>query len=158
VASAPTQQGVIGIKRCGASDNRAVRPNLKLVTRLAAVAGVLAPLVLLVGCFPNRQMNDRLDAAIIDQLSLYQPNPTFIADVSQQLQAQGFTVDVYSGSQVTVDLYENLPAHGYEIIIFRAHAGFLSEDSGGEVKGPTYLFTGENYVVTCCQSAITGHF
>jgi hypothetical protein len=89
-----------------------------------------------------------IKAAIIDQLALYEQNPQFIKEVSEQLEGQGFTVDVYSGSEVTVDLYQNLPAHGYELVIFRAHAGFLGEGPGSEKSGPTYLFTGENYAVT----------
>ncbi len=108
--------------------------------------------ILLVGCSPNHRPNeqavDTVDAAIVDQLALYQPNSQFIQNSTQELETQGFKVDVYSGKEVTLDLYRNLPTKGYEMIIFRAHSGFLGEGSGSEVTGPTYLFTGEDYAVT----------
>lgn len=85
-----------------------------------------------------------MDAAIIDQLALYESNPTFIETVTQQLESQGFRVDVYSGSEATVDLYHNLPTWGYEVIIFRAHAGLLG-DSINNASARTFLFTGEEY-------------
>jgi hypothetical protein len=104
------------------------------------------------GCLPaqraNQQTEDRLDAAIIDQLSLYEPNPHFIEKVSQQLESEGFVVDFYAGKEVTVQLYQELPNYNYELIIFRTHAGFLDEGSGSKQTGPTYIFTGEEYAIT----------
>jgi hypothetical protein len=118
---------------------------------MRAFVGVVLFMMALAGCLSNqeanRQTEDRLDAAIIDQLALYEENPQFIEDVSQQLKGQGFAVDVYSGDAVTVDLYRNLPSYGYEVIIFRAHAGFLGESAGSEEYGPTYIFTGEEYTI-----------
>jgi hypothetical protein len=117
---------------------------------LALVAGIISPVTMLEGCASSQQLGleDRLNAAIIDQLSLYEPNPHFVQAVTLQLEQQGFAVDVYSGGEVTVDLYRNLPTYGYELIIFRAHAGFLGEGSDGKETGPTYIFTGEKYTVT----------
>ena len=82
-------------------------------------------------------------AAIIDQLSSLQENEQFIANVTKELEDYGFEVDVYQGSNVTVELYRKLPTYGYRLIIFRAHSGILSQD--GEIMLRTVLFTNEPY-------------
>ena len=83
-------------------------------------------------------------AAIIDQLSAsFQENEQFIADVTRELEDYGFKVDLYQGDNVTVELYRQLPTHGYKLIIFRAHSGLLEQD--GEVMMRTVLFTNEEY-------------
>lgn len=117
-------------------------PYVVLATLILALPG----LVILGACSVSGPEPEP-GAAIIDQLALYQPNPHFITEVSQQLEGQGFTVDVYSGSEATVDLYRRLPTYDYELIIFRAHAGFLGESSESQATGPTYVFTGEEYVI-----------
>ena len=128
--------------------------NLKRVFRLVTALTVvfLTTTSTAGGCLPvqrtNQQTEDRLDAAIVDQLSLYEPNPHFIEKVSQQLESEGFVVDLYAGKEVTVQLYQELPTYGYELLIFRAHAGFLDGGSGSEQAGATYIFTGEEYTVT----------
>lgn len=80
-------------------------------------------------------------AAILDQLSLTEPNQTLIQATTEILQSAGFTVDYYAPENVTVDLYRSLPAKDYGLIIFRVH-------SAGGVEGdePLYLFTSEPYV------------
>lgn len=82
-------------------------------------------------------------AAIIDQLSSLQENQDFIGNVTKELEDYGFEVDVYQGSNITVDLYRRLPTYGYKLIIFRAHSGILEQD--GEVMLRTVLFTNEEY-------------
>jgi hypothetical protein len=82
-------------------------------------------------------------AAIVDQLSSLQENEQFIANVTRELKDYGFEVDVYQGSNVTVELYRKLPTYGYRLIIFRAHSGILRQD--GEVMMRTVLFTNEPY-------------
>ena len=82
-------------------------------------------------------------AAIIDQLYSLQENEQFIANVTKELEDYGFEVDVYQGSNVTVELYRKLPTYGYRLIIFRAHSGILSQD--GEIMLRTVLFTNEPY-------------
>jgi hypothetical protein len=91
--------------------------------------------------FPDHAGN--ATAAIIDQLSSLQENEDFIGNVTRELEDYGFEVDLYQGSNVTVDLYRRLPTYGYKLIIFRAHSGLLSEDE--EIKYRTVLFTNENY-------------
>ena len=80
-------------------------------------------------------------AAIIDQLSLTEPNQTLIQATTETLQSAGFEVDYYAPENVTVDLYRSLPAQGYGLIVFRVH-------SAGGVEGdePLYLFTSEPFV------------
>ena len=83
-------------------------------------------------------------AAIIDHLYNLQPNQAFISQVTEELQAYGFEVDLYQGDEVTVDLYRQLPSLGYQLIIFRAHSGFLITPQG-ETVYRTWLFTNEPY-------------
>jgi len=83
-------------------------------------------------------------AAIIDQLSAsFQENEQFIANVTKALEDYGFEVDVFQGSNITVEFYRQLPTRGYKLIVFRAHSGILEQD--GEVIPRTVLFTNEEY-------------
>ena len=82
-------------------------------------------------------------ATIIDQLHSSQPNDDLITQVSQDLEIYGFTVDVYRGSDVTVDLYRKLPEYGYKLIIFRAHSGLIEAE--GQKRLKTAIFTNEPY-------------
>ena len=94
--------------------------------------------------------NDEAKAAIIDQLYLFQPNPSFIDETTEILEGYGFKVDVWQGEEITVDFYRELPKYGYELIVFRAHMGILCYLKGSEVVPTeiTCLFTGENYTPT----------
>ena len=85
-------------------------------------------------------------AAIIGQLYSLQPNEDFISEVAKELEDYGFQVDLYQGDEITVDLYSQLPTHGYKLIIFRAHSGLLG--SKGETIERTSLFTNEPYSET----------
>ena len=88
-------------------------------------------------------------AAIVDQLSLTQPNPEFVSSARVTLARAGYTVDYIPGEQVTVDLYRTLPERHYDLIILRAHAGITTEVdyASGERSKTEYvsLFTGEPY-------------
>ena len=85
-------------------------------------------------------------AAIVDHLSLTQPNQTFTQTATNTLKEAGYTVKYYSGEEVTVEFYRNLPTHGYELIILRVHS---TATEGGEEEqlheGPVTLFTSELY-------------
>ena len=83
-------------------------------------------------------------AAIIDQLYMLQPNQAFLDQVSGELEAYGFEVNLYQGDEVTVDLYQKLPSLGYQLIVFRAHSGFLVTPEGEQVY-ITWFFTSEPY-------------
>ena len=112
----------------------------------ATIAGVIL--------YPSGQTppenNGEPSAAIIDQLYSMQPNQAFITKSTEILEAYGLEVHLYQGDEVTVDLYRNLPSSGYEVIIFRAHAGLLSheEDSEVVVREATCIFTNEPYSKT----------
>ncbi len=91
-------------------------------------------------------------AAIVDQLSLTQPNAIFIHAATELLERGGYAVDYFPGEQVTVDLYRNLPTMGYDLILLRVHSGLTREiDSDtGTMNNTEYvsLFSGEPYSET----------
>jgi hypothetical protein len=114
---------------------------------LTVLALVLPGLILSAGC-PHPHPGSGPKAAIVDQLAVLEPNQAFISQVTAELEAAGFEVDVFTGREVNVRLYQRLPEYGYELIIFRAHAGLLKAEEGSEVVGvkqATYLFTAEEY-------------
>jgi len=85
-------------------------------------------------------------AAIIDQLGVHFPNQVLIEQMTNTIKEYGLKVDVYSGDNVTVDLYRKLPALGYKLIIFRVHSGLLGVDP--KVINRTWLYTNEPYSKT----------
>ena len=84
-------------------------------------------------------------AAILDQVSAYNVNQQLIEDVRACLVGAGYGVEVFSGTQVTVDLYRKLPSRGYDVVILRVHSTSTSEIGQGRVAsgGPVFLLTGE---------------
>lgn len=78
-------------------------------------------------------------AVIVD--SFYSSTPQFTDAATAFLTSKGIHVDVYKDENVTVDLYKQLPAYGYNLIILRVHAGILQTDP----TAPTFLFTNEPY-------------
>jgi hypothetical protein len=88
-------------------------------------------------------------AAIVDQLSLTQPNRDFAAKAGDLLRYAGYNVDYYPGEQVTVDFYRTLPLRDYDVLILRVHSGIVREirASTGEETRTEYvsLFSGEPY-------------
>lgn len=81
-------------------------------------------------------------AAIVDQLSISNPNQTFIEATTTVLTTAGFTVDYYKGEEVTVNFYRNLGSHGYGLIVLRVHSLV------GTITGHVILFTAEPYSET----------
>ena len=79
-------------------------------------------------------------AAIVDHLSLHQPNPNFNQTASAILEEAGFTVDYYPGEEVTVNFFRDLPKHDYGLLILRVHSGI-----GVVEKDWVCLFTSERY-------------
>lgn len=84
-----------------------------------------------------------LRAAIVDHLSLTAPNQSFIQTATNILEKAGYTVDYYSGENVTVEFYRNLPTHGYGLIVLRVHSSFVDEPHLS-----VCLFTSEPYSLT----------
>jgi hypothetical protein len=82
-------------------------------------------------------------AAIVDQLSLTQPNPTFVDTVTEILKESGYAVDYHPGEEVTVEFYRSFPAQPYDLIIYRVHSALGRED--GEPADWVTLFTADSY-------------
>ena len=80
-------------------------------------------------------------AAIVDQLSVHSPNQAFINATVNLMQQDGYAVDLFTQDSVTVGLYANLPSRGYELIVFRVHAGVDQNMTGH----PVGLYTTETY-------------
>jgi hypothetical protein len=122
----------------------------KAVALLAAVA--LLSIALGVGFLSCNQSSESEPppgpkaAAIVDQLSLTQPNPSFSETATSILEQAGYVVDYYPGEEVTVDFYKRLPTHGYGLIILRVHSGLARAD--GKPTGWLSLFTSEPYTNT----------
>jgi len=75
-------------------------------------------------------------AAIVDHLSISDPNPSFIEAATNILEKANFTVDYYRRDKVTIEFYKELATHDYGLIIFRVHSG----------REPvTFFFSGEEY-------------
>lgn len=86
-------------------------------------------------------------AAIVDQLQLTSPNPQFVADATQLLAENGYTVDYFPGEAVTVDFYRNLPKRRYDLLILRVHSTAQVSRGADEVRSVS-LFTNEPYTKT----------
>ena len=78
-------------------------------------------------------------AALVDSLYVSSPNGGFTSKLVGTLKRAGFTVDVYQGEEVTVDLLKALP-EDYDLLALRMHSAVHG-------KGlDLYLFTAESYV------------
>jgi hypothetical protein len=129
---------------------------------VAALAGALVAVsaFLVVGRLNQRPAQPK--AAIVDQLSLTFPNPTFVDSATSMLEKAGYAVDYYPGEEVTVDFYRDLPSHGYKLIILRAHSAVPGKDLAIQGEAPpatvqrvaaaiaedSVLFTSEPYSKT----------
>ena len=112
---------------------------------ILAITIILAASILPVGCHAPATVDSNLKkAAIVDQLYLREPNPELITEATRILESYGFEVDVWQGSDITVDFYRSLPSLGYKFILLRVHSGLLLED-GKPVFNTMFLFTAELY-------------
>jgi hypothetical protein len=82
----------------------------------------------------------KLKAVIVDQLSLTFPNQTFVQTATAILNQAGYTVDYYSGQDVTVEFFRNLPTRDYSLIILREHSTSTGQNRTDE---PVTFFTSE---------------
>lgn len=69
-------------------------------------------------------------AAIIDGLSEDLPNPGLISRMARLLESAGYTVTVFNGSSVNVELFRKLPTLNYSLIIMRLHGGRIMQPIG----------------------------
>jgi hypothetical protein len=142
-------------KRLGEINRRMCEKEREERMDLAAIVIILTITIVLSGFFVNSILNQPSTshpliiqpsttepinpasgrrAAIVDQESLTFPNQTFIQAATSILTQTGYAVDYYSGEQVTVDFYRNLPTHNYSLILLRVHS----------TVGPAF-FTSEPY-------------
>lgn len=107
---------------------------------LLALAGAIALAGLLfylsLGGRLTASSTDEARAAIVDQLSLTEPNPAFVDKATDMLEQAGYTVDHYPGEKVTVDFYRELPSLGYELLIMRIHSAIPAKDLAIEPRVP----------------------
>ncbi len=115
-----------------------------------ALSILITPALVSCGDSSSANHSSELKAAIVDQLDCVKPAPEFVEQAKGILEAYGFTVDIWRGDEVTVSLYRELPAHGYKLILFRAHLGVLCLVGESEVipTETTCLFTAEPYTTT----------
>lgn len=73
-------------------------------------------------------------AVILDALNMTGGHD-FTTRCTQLLEGQGYVVNVFQGSQVTVDRFRRLG--GYSVVVLRVHSGVF--------EGGAWLFTGEEY-------------
>jgi hypothetical protein len=83
-------------------------------------------------------------AAIVDQLSLTSPNQAFVQEATSMLEGAGYAVDYYPGEQVTIEFYQDLPRHHYQVVVLRVHSARFQTDDG-ILTDEAVLFTGEPY-------------
>jgi hypothetical protein len=92
-----------------------------------------------------RARHDRDDAprrvVIVDQLSLTVPNPDWVARATRLLEDHRFTVDYVPGDRVTVEMYQQLPARGADLVVLRVHSARVDGPAG--LTDDVALFTGE---------------
>ncbi|MCJ7771035.1 hypothetical protein MUP37_05610 [Candidatus Bathyarchaeota archaeon] len=79
---------------------------------------------------------DIAKAAILDGLYDAYPNVTWTRSITNCLLSSGYSVDLFSGTNVTIDLLRSI--HGYKILILRMHSAVHTD-------GFLYLFSGEHY-------------
>lgn len=91
-----------------------------VIVLLSAVCGFLY--VSDLGQNPLENQSSAERAAIVDQLSVAQPNPEFIENCQSILIEAGFEVDYYEGNQVNVDFYRNLATREYDLVVLRVHS------------------------------------
>lgn len=94
------------------------------VIAVAAVAAFVG-FVLLGGGSAERKT---LKAAIVDQLSIRNPNQSFVERATSILEDAGYAVDYYAGDDVTVEAYRGLANHGYDLVLLRAHSAVPRTD------------------------------
>ncbi|MCW4034525.1 MAG: hypothetical protein NWF03_04095 [Candidatus Bathyarchaeota archaeon] len=77
-------------------------------------------------------------AALVDALCVSSPDNIFTSELVETLNQAGFSVDIYAGKNVTVDLLKTFP-ESYDLLVLRMHSAVHSETLG------LYLFTAEPY-------------
>lgn len=79
-------------------------------------------------------------ALIIDQLDEEIPNKGFHYTATEYLESAGYSVDIVTTEDITIDFYKNLPKMNYDFVVIRTHGVVDKSDHKGVA-----LFTGEKY-------------
>jgi|SRR5271157_1054548 len=95
--------------------------------------------------FKPENPNPKLKAAIVDQVSLTFPNQTFVQMAANILEQANYSVDYYSGENVTVAFFRYLPANKYGILILRVHSSADELEGTRAVEVPVVIFTSQLY-------------
>ena len=122
-------------------------PRLKwlALSALVAVCASLAALAAFLALRPgSSEQPGPPRAAIVDQLSLTSPNSAFVQEATSMLEGAGYAVDYYPGEQVTIEFYQDLPRHHYEVVVLRVHSARFQTDDG-ILTDEVVLFTGQPY-------------
>ena len=118
--------------------------NSKKITIIAGVSVAIIIVFLFFTPLENfsnvPEKNHIPQAVIIDQLYSDVPSNYFHTIASNNLKKLGYTVDIYTTENATVDLFRNLPTMNYDFIVFRGHALHNVEDDDAVM-----IFTGEKY-------------
>jgi hypothetical protein len=99
---------------------------------------------------PAADSSGRPRAAIVDQLGLTEPDPTFTEAATDLLEQAGYAVDYFPGDEVTVEFYRQLPAWGHELIMLRVHSA--QGRVGDQPADWVTLFTVDPYDQTSYRS------
>ncbi len=94
--------------------------------------GIVAAAIAIIAVFLVGQKSAQapeLRAAIVDQLGLTDPNPSFADTITPVLEKAGYSVDYIPPDQVNVDFYRHIPEQKYTLIIFRVHIARFDENS-----------------------------
>jgi len=137
-----------GIKREVYADKKRMRRIYTVITFLIVISLIVLVSYYLTNYFfaPGSSTNENggnsgdgsLKAVLIDGLYTTLPNDEFTRLLSETLWEAGFEVDVFQGSEVTVDFLKSV-SNGYKLVILRMHSA-LHDDQ-------LYLFTAEPYSV-----------
>ena len=134
------------VKGHGKRKRRKHTSRKRLAYGVAAVALIISGLLIYFSLHSSNQNNDHTSqprAAIVDHLSISQPNQTFVQTSMNILRTAGFYVHYYAGGarKSDVDFYRDLPTQNFKLIIFRVHSALHAGDESDFVA----FFTSEKY-------------
>lgn len=108
-----------------------------IITILVSVTGIF-----LYGTTETNNLTTNISpkAVIIDQLYDDIQNPYFNQKATELLEGAGYTVDIVTTKDITVDYYKKLASLNYKFVLIRSHGAVDSSD-----QNSVTLFTGEKY-------------
>ncbi|MEM2149890.1 MAG: hypothetical protein QXO46_08490 [Nitrososphaerota archaeon] len=98
------------------------------------ISGAIYYILIVGSSQPTQSKPTFLKAVIIDGLSEDAPNPKLISEMRRILESAGYTVIIFNGSNVNIELFKKLPTTSSSLIIMRLH--------GGRIQQPIGLFIG----------------